>query len=57
MHYEAKKGKKLKDNLQMTWVELISSRSKGDNGDRKAAISLVQTANQKASFDHVIESH
>ena len=29
----------------------------GDNGDKKAAISLVQTDNQKASFDNVTESH
>ena len=41
----------------MTWVEMISLRNKGDNEDKKAAISLVQTANQKANFDHVTESN
>ena len=41
MYCKAQKDKKLKDNLQMTWVELISGRSKDDNGDKN-------TANQKA---------
>ena len=41
----------------MTWVELISSKNKGNNGDKKAAISLIQTANQKASFDHVTDNY
>ena len=41
----------------MTWVDLISARNKGDNGDKKADISLVQTTNQKASFDHVTENY
>ena len=41
----------------MMWVELISPRPKGDNGDKNTASSLIQTANQKASFYHMTEKY
>ena len=42
--------------VQMMWAELISARNMGDNEDREAAVSIVVSANQQASFNHVTEN-